>query len=896
VHAVSHEADTPRTGTGAIFEARIASSGFQGGLLLERAHPEPEKGAQRLMSDRRVPGFIRSLIAWQVGHPFAFLLVAALLSIPAGILASRLALHTGFDSLLPDNKPSVIELNRVAQRTAGVSTLAVVIDGTDKTALERFSDALLPPLRELGPEWVGRAENGVHAERDFLNQRKALYLPIEKVREIHQRIEDRYSYEIYGGATDEAPEPINRATIERELGSPKAASSGPPYLDGYYLNREGTRLIVLVRTPVASGDLARSQELQRKVREVIAKVNPTAFHPSLTTGLTGDIVTSAEQYGVVKDDLTTVGVAGVTMILIVDLLFFLRLRAVIAMALAIGVGVLWTFGLTRLVIGHLNTASGFLVSIIFGTGINFGVLLRARYGEARRAGEPLESAITIAYRDTLRPTLTVAAAAGAGYLSLAVTNFRGFRDFGIIGGYGILLCWAANFVLMPPLLVVFEKVAPTWQHGRTVSPLRQRWRAFVDRGIPFGAPFAWLSRRLPPVATACVGVGLGVLGAALTARYVAHDPLEYNLGRLENDPVSVESAATRLGSDLTDITGRSGQDGMAIMTERIDQVKPLLVELEKRRVAVTDPPPFQKVVSIFDLVPDDQPEKIKLLSQMRSRIDRVRALGKISDEDWRAIEPYLPPPDLQPFGIEDLPERVARPFTERDGTRGRIVYVVPTDGQSVRNMRYLLRWADAFRKTVLPSGEIIWGSGRAVIFADMLTSVVDESPRAIMLSALMTIIVVATAFMRGAQGLRATALVLGALAVGIAWMGASLAIADMKINFLNFIAFPITVGIGVDYAINVVHRWRIEGPGHVPDIIHETGGAVVLCSLTTTLGYLALLQSVNAAVRSFGAAAVIGEMACLLAVVVVLPAVLIWIERRSAERQPSVAPAASQGH
>ena len=823
---------------------------------------------------------IGSLIDWQVGRPLLFLLLAAILSVPSAILARRLELHTGFDSLLPENKPSVIELNRVAARTAGVATLAIVIEGTDKIALERFSDALLDPLRALGPDWVGRAENGVHAEREFMNRRKALYLPIEKARELHRRIEERYAFEVYGGVTDEEPEPLSRATIEREIDSSEAQTSLPPYVDGYYLNRAGTRLIVLVRTPVQSGDLARSQELQRRVRGVIATVNPGSFHPSITTGLTGDIVTSAEQYGAVKRDLTTVGTAGVAMILLVDLLFFLRLRAVLTMALAIGVGVLWTFGLTELVIGHLNTASGFLVSIIFGNGINFGVLLRARYGEARREGEPLRKAIESSFRDTFRPTLTVAAAAGAGYLSLAITNFRGFRDFGIIGGYGMLLCWAANYLLMPPLLVLFERVSPTWQKRADSAP-RSRWRRFIDQGIPFGAPFAWLSRKMNPVATTCLGLVVALTGAALTARYIARDPLEYNLGRLENDAASVESAATRLGSDLTDITGRSGQDGMAIMTERLDQVKPLLVELEKQRGAVSNPAPFEKVVSIFDLVPDDQEEKLQLFSRMRSRIDRVRALGKISDEDWAAIEPYLPPPDLRPFGIEDLPERVARPFTERDGTRGRIVYVVPTEGESVRNMRYLLRWADAYRKTVLPNGEIVWGSGRAVIFADMLTSVNEESPRAIALSAAMTVIVVAAAFLRGANGLRATGLVLGALAVGMSWMGAVLALTDTKINFLNFISVPITLGIGVDYAINVVHRWRIEGPGHLSRIVRETGGAVVLCSLTTSLGYLALLESVNSAVRSFGTAAVIGEMACLLAVVVVLPAVLRIVERRS---------------
>ncbi|MET0592295.1 MAG: MMPL family transporter [Polyangiaceae bacterium] len=827
---------------------------------------------------------IRALIDLQVGWPFTFFLVAAILSIPAVFLARRLELHTGFDSLLPENKPSVIELNRVAARTAGVSTLAIVIDATDKLALEHFSDALLPPLRSLGPEWVGTAENGVHAEREFLNKRQALYLPLEKVRDLHRRIEERFAFEVYGSAADDEPEPITRKTIEKEIDAAKGKTAGgPPYVDGYYLNEEGKRLVILIRTPIASGDLVRSHELQRRVREVIAAVNPASFHPSITTGLTGDIVTSAEQYGAVKNDLTTVGAAGISMILLVDLLFFLRLRAVLAMALAIGTGVLWTFALTFLVIGHLNTASGFLVSIIFGNGINFGILLRARYGEARRHGESLRDAIEIAYRDTFKQTLTVAGAAGAGYLSLAVTNFRGFRDFGIIGGYGMLLCWAANYLLMPPLLVLFERFSPTWQHTHTTShTLRARWEAFRDRGIPFGAPFAWLARRSNPTLVVGFGSALAIASAVLTVRYIVTDPLEYNLGKLENDASSVESAATRLGAGMTEITGRTGQDGMAIMTERIDQVKPLLVELEKRRSAVTDPPPFDKVVSIYDLIPEDQEEKLKLFTQMRQRVERVRAIGKISDEDWAAIEPYLPARDLRPFGIADLPERVARPFTERDGTRGRIVYVVPTEGQSVRNMRYLLRWADAYRQTVLPSGEVVWGSGRAVIFADMLTSVIAESPRAIALSALMTVIVVAIAFFRGVRGARATALVLGALAVGMVWMGATMFLWGIKINFLNFIAVPITVGIGVDYAINVVHRWRLEGPGRVFSIVRETGGAVVLCSLTTSLGYLALLQSVNNAVRSFGTAAVIGEIACLLAVVVVLPAVLSLIEKREA--------------
>jgi uncharacterized protein len=827
----------------------------------------------------RLTRIIERLVNAQVRRPWWFIIGAILLAIPSLHFSRQLQLKTGFDALLPESKPSVLELKRVSKRTAGVANLAIVIEGTDKIALERFSDALLPKLRELGPEWVGTAENGVRAEREFLTQRQALYLPLAKIQEIHDRVEESFQHEVFGDAVDDDDndvKPISRDTVIKEIEAEKGKSektNGPPYPDGYYMNAEQTRLVVMVRTPINQGDLKLTKELQRRVKDTIDQVDPKKFDASITTQFTGDVVTSAEQYGAVKNDLVEVGAAGVAMILAVDFLFFLRLRAVITMALAIGTGLLWTFAITKFSIGHLNTASGFLVSIIFGNGLNFGVLLRARFGEARRAGESADSALKASLRDTFAPTLAVAAAAGAGYGSLALTDFRGFRDFGWIGGYGMLLCWAANYLLMPPLLLLFERLAPIDMHA--VKPGIRGWfKRLADRGIPFGAPFAWVSKHGPPKWIAAIGIVLSLGGAWAIARYLINDPIEYDLGKLENDPSSVQSAATILGHSMSGITGRQGQDGMAIMTERVDQVKPLVAELERRRLAGGQPAPFDKVVSIFNLIPEQQEEKLALLSQIRARVERVHRLGKLSDEDWKSIEEYLPAKDLTPFGIADLPERVARPFTERDGTRGRIVYVAPTAGQSVRNMRYLLKWANAYRTVQLPNGEVIYGSGRAVIFADMLSGVTEESPKAIFFAALMTALVVIATFIRSKGGGRAIGLVLLALGMGLTWMGVILWYTGTKINFLNFIAIPITLGIGVDYSINMVHRWRIEGEKKLPDVVRETGGAIVLCSLTTILGYTALMRSVNAAVRSFGMVAVIGELTCITSVMVVLPAIL----------------------
>jgi hypothetical protein len=133
---------------------------------------------------------------------------------------------------------------------------------------------------------------------------------------------------------------------------------------------------------------------------------------------------------------------------------------------------------------------------------------------------------------------------------------------------------------------------------------------------------------------------------------------------------------------------------------------------------------------------------------------------------------------------------------------------------------------------------------------------------------------------------------------GLSWTVAILALWDsswpwgetghfemqaLKLNFLNFVALPITIGVGADYAVNVMQRHRLDA-GAMKQVVVETGGAVILCSLTTMLGYSVLTLSVNRAVQSFGVAAAAGEICCVLTGVLVLPALLVWLERRRARQ------------
>jgi len=864
-------------------EQRVTNHG-QAGQKARIDHPSDEHLVETPLEPTQPDGFLgRWLVrlgSIQARRPAIVLLLGGLITLVGMLFAARLELRTGLDQLLPESQPSVQELRRVADRTASVSNLFILLEGEDSTVLRELGDALVPKLKELGPPWVGSTAHGVHEARDFLQKRAGLFAPLDALEELRGDLQAKWDLEVSKKLgtnlldEEDEPEPIAAEERLRELAGDKA-DLVERFPDGYYQSKDGKALVVAVRTAIPAGELDAAKEAMAKIEGVIHTTQATSpTFGDVRIGYAGDLVTGMEEYDAVKEDLVHVGALGLGLVLGVVLLYYLRVRTLIALGIAVSAGTIWTFGLTWLVIGHLNVATGFLVSIIVGNGINFSIIYMARYLEARRSKASVADAIRIAHRGTWLATLTAAAAAGAAYGSLVVTDFRGFKHFALIGGAGMLLCWLATYLLLPSVLATLEKLRP-FENGQSEGKgFLQRLRR---RGIGYDAPFVFLIQRFPrAIAIGCLG--LTVAGSFLVARYVASDPMEYDMKRIRND-VRSRAERMRLSALVSDIVGQATNDGMAIVVDRLDQVRPLVEALEARRDRAPEgEKPFESIHTIYDFVPEEQQAKLPVIGEIRELVLKARSRGVIEDADWAKIEPMIPPADLAPFGIEDLPEDMARPFTERDGSRGRIVYISPTKGESVEDAKYLMRWADAFRETTLPSGEVIIGSGRAVIYADMLKTVVRDAPNAIFFSLGATALVVFLAFRDRKRALT----VLGALLVGVAWLCALLAIFDVKLNFLNFIALPITFGIGVDYAVNVVQRHaenQHQGRS-VLDAIKTTGGAVVLCSVTTILGYVALLGSLNQAVRSLGAAAVLGELACLVSAVLFVPAMAYLRERR----------------
>lgn len=823
------------------------------------------------------------LAAHQVRRALAFVLAGLLLGALSVPLVAQLGLKSAWEALLPRDKTSVLDLERIRGRVGGLSTLTVAIESQDLSAMQRMASALVPRLDDLPDELVRSVDWNVTDYRDFAHDNRHLYAPLDELEALRDSLAARLEHERLRAnpfyvPLDDGPPPDPMVDVRRLRAS---AAEGEARMDrhpgGFYVHPDHDLLVVFVRSDLRGGDAAGVGRLLAAVQAEVDALGPTSYAPDLRVSYGGNLVVAGEEHQAIKNELVTATALTLVLVLAVILLFFRKLRVLPLLGVGLFIPVLMTFAFAELTVDYLNTSTAFLGSIILGNGINPNIIWLARYFEERRAGRDVAEAVARTHRGVWLATLTASLAAAVAYGSLIVTDFRGFRDFGIIGFAGMVLCWAGAMALLPAAVALSERLRP------------MRLSTTAKAKNIYGRAFAALAFRAPRSIVA-LSVVLALVSLFLVTRAVAADPLEYDFRRLKSAREG-GSVARQINRRVMDITrSTDGGNSIAVVLDDRAQVLPLEQELEARSREAGEDRLWADARTVFDLLPEEQEEKLPILAELRELA--VQYEPHLDERQLAELREHVPPAELVALTPESLPASVARSLTERDGTRGRILLVRKRRGRSVWDGRYLMEWAAALRALRLPDGTRPSLAGNAPVFADIIEVIVTDGPRTILVSFVATLLLVVLTF----RVVRERMLIMMSLLLGILWMAGTMALVGMKLNFLNFVAFPITFGNGVDYGVNVMRRYSQEnaddeGPADsgaeraaVRAAVEESGGAVVVCSLTTIIGYSSLYASANQALNSFGLAMAISEITCLLAAVLTMPAVLLLMARRARGR------------
>jgi predicted RND superfamily exporter protein len=809
---------------------------------------------------------LRRYVAWAVRNGKILWLIAGLLALPALARTVMLYAHLKSDveELLPRNAPSVAAIDELRRRMPGVRYLGVLVDTGNAANLpagERLVDDLAERVRKYPKDLVAFVRTGVQTESAFLKANAPLYVDLADLKTVHERIADARDREVSKSldltlGDDEEDAKLDFSDLEQKYRNKGAQR----FKNGRFSNAEQhlTLMLIEVASFTTGSDLGNA--LFKRVQADLKDLGgPEKYAPGMRIGYTGDVAIDIEELAALVSDLSVSSVVVILLTLTVVLAFFRWWKSVLVLLVPLTLATLYAFALVTLPpigIDGLNSNTAFLGSVIVGNGVNFGIILLARYVEERRAGNGIEDSLVVAIWGSRSGTVVAALAAATAYGSLMLTQFRGFHQFGVIGAIGMVACWSMAFLLTPSLVAWLDRDASSARSG-------------PHRPVIMGRVANFVQRHPGPIVIAAVV--LTVLSVARVRR-IDGSWIEYDFSQLRRADSHISGEAY-WGRRMDGLLGRY-LTPLVMLTDSPQATERVNAELRTSVATGVLRDYVSEIQDKNDVIPRQQPEKLAEIQKIRE-IFTPRIQAELTPEQRDAVAPYLPPDSLHVLSPDELPHTLTAGLRERNGRMDRSVLVYPKPSDATWHGDALATFTNELRRI---GGNDARPAGSIPLSADIISSISRDGPLAT-IAALIGVVLLVTAIFRFN---RSTLLIIGSLVLGVLWLTAAILVLKVKVNFCNFIAFPITFGIGVDYSVNVMARYRQTGEKDVLEASRSTGGAVALCSMTTIIGYGSLLLAQNRALFLFGLVAVLGELCCLFTAVVVLPAVLASWSRPSA--------------
>ncbi|MFQ5719313.1 MAG: RND family transporter [Acidobacteriota bacterium] len=227
-------------------------------------------------------------------------------------------------------------------------------------------------------------------------------------------------------------------------------------------------------------------------------------------------------------------------------------------------------------------------------------------------------------------------------------------------------------------------------------------------------------------------------------------------------------------------------------------------------------------------------------------------------------------------------------LTSRDGSAIYLLVAPAGSDDSVPARRAFLKAvrAQVERLQAAEPGIAVTFAGQPALTVDEATAITRDTWRAALL-AMAGVALLTLAMFRWKMH---AVLILIALGTGVAWAYGAVWLELGHLNLISAAFLSTLVGIGVDYGVHPVSEYEMEG-AHTVDgseairrAYHRTGPAVTVGALTTAVAFFSLRLMRFDGFAELGLVAGGGVIFCLLATLIVLPALLSLHGRRRRAR------------
>jgi hopanoid biosynthesis associated RND transporter like protein HpnN len=599
--------------------------------------------------------------------------------------------------------------------------------------------------------------------------------------------------------------------------------------------------------------------------------------------LTGPVPIANEEFATVADGAIVNGIGTVLVVLFILWMALHSVKIISAVFANLFIGLSITTAVGLMMVGSLNLLSIAFAVLFVGLGVDFGIQFSVRYRSERFKSNDLQTALEKAAEYSAIPLSLAAMATAAGFLSFLPTDYKGVSELGKIAGVGMLVAFTSSITVLPALLSLLNPPGEK-------EPVGYAFLAPVDH---------FLEKHR-------VGIIVGTLLIA-----VAGLPLLYFL-RFDFNPINLRNSKVESIATFLDLRRdpNTGANAINVMTNSEADAK----KIEARLAQV---PEVLRVMSLDSFVPEDQPEKLKLIAQgakvlnpalnpesidappsdaenveaLKGTVESLRktagdakgpgavASRRLADDLSRLADSNQALRDktqaifviplkvvlnqlknalqAQPVSLKSLPPDLVRGWRTKDGlTR------VEAQPRGDPNDNDTLR---KFAAAVLAAEPNAIGGPVSILKSG------DTVVKAFIHAGLTALVVIGFLLWLTLRRITDVLLTLVPLLVAGAVTMEICVLIGLPLNFANIVALPLLLGVGVAFKIYYVTAWRA---GKTNLLQSSLTRAIFFSAMTTATAFGSLWLSSHPGTASMGKLLALSLLTTLAAVLLFQPALM----------------------
>ncbi|MBT6345945.1 MAG: MMPL family transporter [Nitrospina sp.] len=766
-------------------------------------------------------------------YPGSLLIFAVLLSGVSIYWASGLAFNPRMDNLLPQDLPLIKEFNEVIDKTGGSGPLVVVLEQLNPIQAPEVIDKLAKALKKVpGTHFVDSK-----SPEDFFKNRQLLLMPKPDLLQLETLVGEAIDYARgqFGGFFGEE-KLFNPIQLQKLADRFKIFEDINPYHKGKHLEN----YYIFVKPNGSITDTDFTEQYVRLIEEAIDKTGLEKDNPDLHIKLTGSLMVRLEENQIIQNDLSKSAILAALLASCIILIYTRSFFSIPLIIFPLLLSLSYTFALTRLIIGHLNIISGFLVAILMGLGIDYGIHLYIRFKQELLKGKSIAEAAELVVTQVGRSGLVAMLTTVSVFSILSFSDFPGFSEFGIIATLGILCAFLSYYFIFPAQALFYDKIH--W-----ISKPTPRLFTLKISNLYSSTPY-FLS-------------AIFLLLMALSFVLLPELKFEYDFQKLKG-----ESPASDYETITTDDFGLAFSPTLILTPKKED-----LFEIHTALDEIKDDSGDQTIIGLQYSLNLFSPQEYESKKDVVGRIQKIFhdntdiikfSLGNDRYENFKKLV------SVEPFDENQMPQNLFKKL--RAGDDYLFLLFSPADKNffRVENIYKLEKEVEALKQKMVEKNIKLAVLNENLIAAKILDWVKEKGPRAMVLAFILVFLILVVDL----RSVHLSVITFMPLFTGLALTGALMSVFNIKLNFINIVMLPSIVGIMIDHCIYLIHHILDYSKGSSLKSLQETGSAIILSALTSLAGYVSLNIAHHAGVRSIASVVGIGIITCTVCALFMLPA------------------------